>query len=262
MVKAISLIWKYRHILWTTTKSDIKARYAGSTLGLLWAIIYPVLFLGVYTLVYVAILRIRISSMSTLEYIVLIFCGLLPFLGFSEALGAGVGSVTSNASLVKNTLFPIELVPLKTVLSNTITQLVGTVLLLVVLVFMGKASVLFVFIPFIFLVQLMFTAGFIWFVSSLNVFFRDLSHITSVLIIFFMMVSPIGYTSDMVPKSLRVLSYINPLFSIITVYKEVMFYNRVPSFIDLTVFLVISFVTFGVGFSVFTKLKQVFADYV
>lgn len=262
MSKAFALIWKYRTILWTTTKNDIKARYAGSLLGIVWAILYPVMFLGVYALVYVAILKVRITAMTTPEYIALIFSGLVPFLGFSEALGSGVGSVTSNANLIKNTLFPIELVPVKTVLSSAVTQIVGTVLLLGSLVLMGKGGVLFALVPLIFAVQLVFTVGFIWIVSSINVLVRDLSQVTSVLIIFFMMVSPIGYTSDMVPKELAALSYINPLFSIITVYREIIIYKHLPSLLDCGVFIGMSFITFAAGFYIFTKLKQVFSDYV
>jgi lipopolysaccharide transport system permease protein len=238
----------------------LKAKYAGSAFGILWAVMYPILFLGVYALVYVAILGVRPVAMSTAEYIVLIFCGLVPFLGFADALGAGVSSVTSSANLIKNTLFPIELVPLKTVLASTITQLVGTVLLIAILAFMGKIGPVIMLVPVVFVVQLVFTAGFIWFVSSLNVLFRDLSQITSVMIIFFMMVSPIGYTPDMIPEALKTLSYLNPLFSIIIIYRDVMFYNRFPASLDIIIFMAMSFVTFAVGFSVFTRIKKVFAD--
>ncbi|MBI5102208.1 MAG: ABC transporter permease [Nitrospirae bacterium] len=262
MVKAFSLIWKYRHILLTTTKNDIRAKYAGSVLGLVWAFLYPLLFLGVYTLVYVAILKVNSSTMTTPEYIVLIFSGLVPFLGFADALGAGVGSVTSSSNLIKNTLFPIELVPLKTVLASTVTQVVGLIILFLALVVMRKVGMFILLVPLIFLVQLIFTAGFIWFVSSVNVLVRDLSQMTSVLVIFFMMVSPIGYTADMVPAGFRMLSYLNPLYSIITMYREVMVYNRLPPLSETVFFVLMSFATFAAGFFVFSKLKQVFADYV
>jgi len=262
MGKAIFLIWKYRHVLWTTTKNDVKSRYAGSTLGILWALVYPILLLGVYTLLYVGILKVRTVSMTTPEYTSLIFCGLVPFLGFSEALGSGVGSVTSNPNLIKNTMFPIELVPLRTVLSSTITQIVGTVLLLIALSVMGKASIFFFLVPLIFVMQLLFTTGFIWFVSSVNVLARDMSQITSVLMIFFIMISPIGYTPDMIPEGFRTLAYVNPLYSIITVYREVIFYGRLPSALDITFFVMMSLASFSAGFFIFMKLKQVFADYV
>ena len=99
-----------------TTWNEIKTRYAGSVLGLAWLVLYPLLFLGVYSLFIYILVGVRQGAQgfsAASEQVLLIFCGLIPFFGFAEALSGGVVSVTSNASLLKNTLFPIELAPPK-----------------------------------------------------------------------------------------------------------------------------------------------------
>ena len=133
---------RYRLMLYQTTINEIKTRYAGSVLGLAWLVVYPLLFLGTYAIVYLYIFQIRFPDLSSSEYVALIFCGLIPFLGFSEALSGGVPSVVSSSNLIKNTLFPIELVPIKAVFVGQATQFVGLILLLITLAIIGKLSIL------------------------------------------------------------------------------------------------------------------------
>ena len=90
---------------------------------------------------FIYIFKVRFALFDSNQYVALIFCGLIPFLGFSEALSAGVGSVTQNANLLKNTLFPIDLVPVKAVLVSQCTQVVGTGLLLITIILLeGKRT--------------------------------------------------------------------------------------------------------------------------
>ncbi len=108
---SITTLWFNRRMLWATSVTDIVVRFKGTVLGLAWTILYPLLFLGLYAVVYTMIFHVRTLEYATYDYLLLIFCGLVPFIGFSEALGTGVMSVSSNKTLIKNTLFPIELVP-------------------------------------------------------------------------------------------------------------------------------------------------------
>src|SRR5687768_14032083 len=107
LTRPFALIYAHRRMLAATTCNDVKARFAGSVIGPAWVVLYPTLLLGAYAMVYVFIFKVRLGVMNPAEYVALIFCGLVPFIGFSEALGNGVSSVTGNASLVRNTLFPI-----------------------------------------------------------------------------------------------------------------------------------------------------------
>ena len=117
-------------LLFRVTRSEIVARFAGSLLGFGWAVLGPLLLLVIYATVYLLILKVRAPSLSGAEYVVLIFTGLVPFLMSSEALLSGVPSVVSNKAVLSNTVFPIDLVPIKAVLISQVTMVTGMVIVL------------------------------------------------------------------------------------------------------------------------------------
>lgn len=254
------LLAQHRRMLGATTRHDIRAKYAGSVLGLAWLGLYPLLFLGTYALVYLYVFKVRFALFDSNEYVALIFCGLIPFLGFAESLGLGVGSVTANASLIKNTLFPIELIPVKAVLVSQCTQVVGTVMLLAVLLLLGRFSPWWGLLPVIWGAQVLFCVGLLWILASLNVYFRDLQNLVSVSILLLMMLSPIAYTVDMVPDGLRGFLKLNPLFYLIVCYQDSLMLGRLPRDGSLAVLLVIGLTTFWGGHVFFQRMKRVFAD--
>lgn len=260
LTSPFQLIWRHRQLLFQTTRNEIRGRYAGSVLGLAWLIIYPILFLAVYALVYLYIFKVRFGLFDSNEYVVLIFCGLIPFLGFAEGLSLGVGSVTSNASLIKNTLFPIELIPVKAVMVTQSTQVVGTGLIIFALVLLGKISTWVLLLPVIWLAQILFTFGLVWILSSLNVFLRDLQNTIGVLILMLMMISPIAYTADMVPDGLRPFLAINPLYYIIIAYQDCLMLGRFPREGIFWVLILMAVGSFWTGYWFFNRMKRVFAD--
>lgn len=260
-MKATSLLWAYRHILLATAWNDVRARHRGTVLGKGWSVLYPLIFLSLYAFVYLLIFRIRLQAYTPFEYVLLIFSGLIPFLGFSESLSTGVGSVLANRGLIRNTMFPIELIPVKTVLASSVTMVVGLVLLLIVLWTKGTLLITQLMIPVILILQLLFTVGLIWILSALNVFFQDLGQIIGVVILFLMLVSPIAYTQDMIPPELMPLMYPNPLYYMIMLYRDSIVVGVVPIQL-LLIFSLISLAMFLFGHYIFTRLKPMFADYV
>lgn len=260
-MKALSIIWLHRRILWATTYSDIRSRFKGTMFGLVWTVLYPILFLGLYAVVYTMIFKISVRDYGTTDYVLLIFCGLVPFLGFSEALGTGVSSVMSNKGLVKNTLFPIELIPVKTVLSSSVTMVVGLLLLLFVLWGRGVIHSTQFIIPIVLVLQIIFTIGVIWILSSINVFVPDLGQMVAIVILFLMLISPIAYTHEMIPPELLPFMYPNPLYYLIMLYRDALFFGVINVEL-LAQFIMISFGTMFAGGFVFGRLKSLFADYV
>lgn len=259
-INPIKLIIKNKNMLLQTTANEIKAKFAGSFLGMLWLIIYPLLLLGAYAAVYIYVFKVRFQLFNSNEYVILIFCGLIPFLGFTEALSNGVTSVTTNSSLMKNTMFPIELAPIKAVLVAQTTQSAGMVLLIITLAIMGKLTFMMPLFIFIWLLQILFSIGIAWILSSLNVFIRDLQNIIPVLVLFLMMISPIAYPIDMIPENLRPFLAMNPLFYIITSYQQILMFGKLPSMDIMIKFISMSLIFFFIGYWFFSKLKRVFID--
>jgi lipopolysaccharide transport system permease protein len=254
------LLWQQRALLYQTTRHDIQARYAGSVLGLAWLALYPVLFLGAYAVVYLYIFKVRLALFEPNEYVVLMFCGLIPFLGFAEALATGVSSVTGNANLIKNTLFTIEMVPVKAVLTSQCTQVIGMGMLLVAVLWLGRLTIWACLLPVIWLWQILFTIGCIWVLASLNVYIRDLQSMVSILNLILMMMSPIAYSADMIPEGLQAFLGLNPLYYLIIAYQDCLMLGRFPRGEVFLVLSVMSLVSFGAGYWFFGCMKKAFAD--
>jgi len=261
LLRPVQLLWKHRYIIRQTVLNDIRARYAGSILGLFWMFLYPLLFLGIYAATYLYIFHISVSNFSPAEYVTLIFAGLIPFIGFSDALATGVSSVSANANLIKNTLFPIELIPVKAVLASQATQFVGTMILLVAIVAVGKLTLFALLLPVIWFFQLAFCMGLAWLLSSLNVLIRDTQNIVSILILMLMLISPIAYTVDMIPPRLAPFIKLNPLYYFIVAYQNILVLGKLPPANILIVVVLLGILSFGAGYWLFVRLKSVFFDY-
>lgn len=228
-------------------------------LGIAWVILYPIVFLGMYSLIYIFVFKVRFGLFNTNEYVAVIFCGLIPFLGFCEGLSMGIPSVVTNASLIKNTLFPIELIPVKAVLIGQFTQVVGMALLLLVAGLLGKVTIYWGLLPVIWCFQMIMTVGIVWFFSALNVFLRDIQTMIGPVILMLMMVSPIAYTADMVPPELRHFLAINPLYYIIISYQDSLMLGQFPRGSILLWLGLLSLFCFGGGYWFFSRLKGVFS---
>lgn len=260
ILKPFETMYSHRRMLVSTTISEIKKKYAGSALGLMWVVLYPFLFLAVYAAVYGFILKVGTEQYSTIEYIIFIFSGLIPFLGFSEAINTGVMSVSANAGLIKNTLFPVELIPVRTVFCAQTTQLSGTIILLIGLLIMLDFSLYVPLIFFIWVLQIMMEIGITWFLSSINVVIRDLQNLVSVIMLLLMMASPIAYDISFIPEFLRPLMSLNPVYCFIIAYKDVLFYRQMPAFSTWAGMLFWGCLVFVLGYIFFMKMKRVFVD--
>lgn len=260
-MQAIASLLRHRHVLFATTLNEIRARYSGTLLGLTWAAAYPFLFLGLYATVYAYVLGVRIESMGPVDYVLLVFTGLIPFIGFSEALTMSVSSVVANKHLLRNTLFPIELLPVKAVLASSLSMSIALLGLLAAFWIQGRFAAAQLGIVPVFLLQIAFSVGLAWVLSALTVFFRDIAQIVGIIVLFLMIISPIGYTSAMIPGPLKALAYGNPLYYIIEMYRQIFFEGRLsPSLFGG--FALATAVLFTAGYALFTRLKPVYVEYV
>lgn len=259
-MQAVSLLYRHRHVLFSTTVNDIKTRYLGTFFGLAWAVIFPLIFLAVFATVNINIFKVRLNNVTPDDYVLLVFAGLIPFLVFSEGLTQSVSSVVVNSSLVKNTLFPIDLIPAKSVLTTVVTLIVGLTTILTILAYQGKMQLTWLLIPVVAVLQLMLSMGIGWILSALNVFFRDLSTLMSAVVLLLMMVSPIGYIYSMIPADMMPYMYPNPLYYLIGVYRGIIIDGAVP-FDLLWVLVPLCVLTFFLGHALFARLKPVFPDF-
>ena len=153
---------RYRSLIWELTKREIAERYVGQALGAAWAVGHPLITIGVYIFVFAYVFRMRMggSSEGSLDYTTYLLSGLIPWLTFADILNRSCSSVTSNASLVKQILFPVEILPIKTVTAALVNQLVATVGLLVyILAVHGFMRPLTIILPGIFAIEVIGLIG-------------------------------------------------------------------------------------------------------
>jgi lipopolysaccharide transport system permease protein len=252
----------HRKLLLRVTRNELSARYAGSHLGNLWVLIAPLLILVVYAVTYVAILRIRLAGLSSTAYVVFIFSGLVPYLMAADALANGVGSVIASKSVLSNTVFPIDLAPVKAVLMSQAIMVVGMSVTVVGSALVGTLHWTVILLPLIWAAQALGLVGIVWFISLLNVIFRDIQNLLTPILMMMLIISPIAYTPAIVPASLKPLIILNPFAYFVVAYQQVLVLGLVPSLDHAVVMLVLAVVPFAAGSWFFATSKRVIIDYV
>lgn len=254
-------ILKSRTILLRTTLSEIRNIYAGSMLGVGWVFIGQFMMLGIYGITYVVIFQVRPADMSVYEYILYVFCGLTSFLAFAGGLSNGASSLVSNRAVLLNTVFPAELIPLRSVLVAAATMPAGFVILLLADLLLSTPSFMSLLVIVVMVLQIMFVAGIVWLLSLAALVVRDIQHFIQYAVMMLAVITPIAYTPTMVPGSLQVLIYVNPLSYFVISMQYLMILNRLPEFSILAPMVVLSIGVFVLGFTVVRRAKGAFYDY-
>ena len=248
-----TLIIKHFQMLMRLTRDSIRRRYAGSILGVGWMIMYPITMLGIYSVLYLLILKIRPVNMLPIQYVLYIFAGLVPLLMFSEALNIGAFCIVDNRDLLNNTVFPIDLLPVKSVLESQGFMVVGMIVIIALSTIFGFNSVLMLLTPIIWFLQLLFMIGLLWILSLIGIIFRDLRYILPLLTTILILASPIAYTLDMVPDNLKLIVYINPIAYYSISYQKIMVLGELPKISEILIMLFLSLGTFIFGGRLFAS---------
>lgn len=256
------LLVVHRHILWKVTRNDLRARYAGSLLGSAWAVVSPAMLLAVYAVIYLFVFRVQVPGLSPTQYVLYIFAGLVPYLATGEALMLGVGSVVANRSVLSNTVFPIDLVPAKAVLTSYATMLAGLAVVILGGLATGHLALTALLVPALVVLHGLALVGLVWMLSFVNVIIRDLQNLVGLAMTVLLIASPIAYTPEMVPASLRLLLQLNPFAYLVIAYQKLLVLGQLPD-LGHAAFLVVGCCgLFVVGGSVFSRAKRMMIDYV
>jgi lipopolysaccharide transport system permease protein len=265
-------LWSNRHLTWQLAVRDVRTRFKGSRLGLVWSIINPLVLLAVYTFVFVFIFKQRWNQTvdpakadfaSKAEFALAIFSGLIVFNVFSESVNRATQVVIANVSYVKKVVFPVQVLPVSLVISSLFFALISTGILLVgVGVFLRTVSWTLFCFPLVLLPMILLSLGFGWFVASLGVYLRDVGQIVMLVfqILFFM--TPICYRIEWLPKSLQPVMRLNPLATIVDFARRTLMWSQWPDWLWLGGVLLASLIVAQLGYAWFMKTKRGFADVV
>ena len=256
-----SLIYRNRRLLASITRVELAKRHAGSVLGMAWVVLQPGLLLCVYLFVYMVVFPVRLQNFSQFDFVLYVFCGLVPYLGFMEALTTGGLSIKQNMHLVKNVMLPIELIPVRAVLVGMASQFVSIGLVLLLVAGGRLLSWHVLWLPLIVFLQMMWLVGLTWILSSLTVALPDLTYFVNLFIFLLMFLSPIGYRPEAVPQGFRWVIGMNPIYYMTEMYRDCMVYGQFPSPKVAVVYVVMCVVTFALGGAFFERFKGVLTDY-
>lgn len=256
MLKKILEIFRYRQMLESLVLTDLRTRYKGSFLGFFWTLLNPLMMLAVYSLVFKYVVRISLEN-----YTAYLFVGIVVWNLLSQSLVSGATAVIRNSGLVKKIYFPKEILPLSVVLGGVINFLLSLIVLLPVLIFSNiQLGLPLIAFPLVLLVYVIFTLAITTLVSCLNVYFRDLEHILTVVVMAWFYLTPIVFTEDMVPPSLKGLFALNPMNPIVSGFHNIFFYNKFPDMFKLSILALFSILLLLVCYSIFGKLSKKFAE--
>jgi len=250
---------------------DLRTRYVGSFMGFFWSVIHPLVLLASWTFVFLGIFHAQPGpETGTTSFPLFLFCGMLPWLFFSDALQRSSTVVIDNANLVTKTLFPTEILPLTAILSGVVNHLIGFAILLVMIFFvLGKVSVFIFLVPVYFVFLMLFTLGLAWLMAGLNVFVRDASQVISVVLTFWFWFTPIFYSPGYLEKAAAerpMLRYVvpllnwNPMAHVVTGYRDCLLRMHMPDLTRLLLLAASSILVFVLGGLFFRHVKREFVD--
>lgn len=256
IVDKIKEIYSYRHMLYTLVKQDIRGRYKGSVLGFLWTLLNPLFMLLVYSIVFSIVFRNDIEN-----YPIYLFICLMPWNCFQNSIFNGTSCVSNNASILKKVYFPREILPLATVISNIINYLFSAVIIFIALIVSGVGiSWTALFLPVILMVQAIFTLGIIFFLSSVNVYLRDVQYMMNPIMMIWMYATPILYSVSMVPEKYQKIYMLNPMTRLMVAYQDILYNKTLPDLKSLGITILIAITVLVLGYLSFAKLQRRFAE--
>lgn len=260
-LEMLSILRQNSRILVAITRVELAKRYSGSVLGMAWVIVYPILFLAVYLFVYLVIFKMKFPGYSQLDYVVYVFCGLVPYIGFMESVNNGCHAIKQNIHLVKNVMLPIELIPVRYVMVSMVTQVVGMGVLLLLVAVNGSLSIHVAWLPVVLVLQVAFLIGLVWILSGLAVVLPDISHFVNLATLLLVFISPIGFKPDMVPHNLAFMVALNPIYYMLEAFRYSLLYGEIPPLHIAVPYVAMCTLSFGMGAAFFRRFRNVLVDY-
>ena len=254
-------LYKYRELLKTNTKKELRGKYKASVLGVLWSFINPLLQVLVYAIVFPFIMR----GAGTDNYIVYLITGIIPWTFFTNVVSGGTPCIKYNAGIIKKVYFPREILPISLCLSALINFGISCIIILIFcLIFHVAITAYVLLVPVVAIIQMILSLGIVFILSAVNVYVQDIEHIVAFILQMGFYGTPIiydlkNYSSASTSILVKMIN-LNPLTTIVNSYRDLFLYHTMPNWSGLAIVLVLGLVILVIGYCVFKKLEKGFAE--
>ncbi len=253
-------LWRYRELFYFLAWRDILVRYKQTVIGIAWSVVRPVLTMLIFTVIFGKFAKFPSEGNS--PYPILVFVAMLPWQMFANALTESSTSIITNANLISKVYFPRLIVPGSAVIVSLIDFLISFVILGILMAwYQFVPGWRIITLPFFLLLALMAALGFGFWLSALNVKYRDFRYIVPFMVQFGLYISPVGFSSSVVPEQWRLLYSLNPMVGVIDGFRWAILGGMsklyLPGFL-LSIVLTLGIFLFGLYY--FRKTERFFAD--
>lgn len=265
-LEMINSIWSHRTLIKQLTKREINGRYRGSFFSIAWSFFNPLLMLSIYTFVFSFVFQTRWGidpQENSSDFAIILFVGLIIHSLLAEVLSRASTQILNHANYVKKVVFPLEILSVVNVASALFHTIISFAVLLVAMTFFSIVpSSSAILAPLTLLPIVPLLLGLSWIVSSLGVFIRDISQITSLAITALMFLAPMFYPIEVIPQELQKFILFNPITVPITETRNVLIFQRHPDWVAVSFYWLISLFISWFGFYCFQKSRKGFSDVV
>jgi lipopolysaccharide transport system permease protein len=254
---------KHRNLTLEMAKRELTDRYMGQILGTVWTILHPIVLILVYVVVFAYVFKVAMGGTreAPFDYTTYLLAGVIPWLSVQEALAKSSTVIVANANLVKQVIFPIEVLPVKTVLATLVGQIIFMGLLAgYVLISYHTLPWTYLLAPVLVVLQMVMMIGLCYAVSALGVFLRDVKDFVQVFSIVGVYLMPAFYLPESVPRLFRPILYVNPFSYLIWCYQDLLYFGRFVHWWAWLVTLGFSLAAFFGGYRLFRTLKVGFGN--
>jgi lipopolysaccharide transport system permease protein len=251
-------LWSYRELFVLLALRDILVRYKQTIIGIAWSVLRPLLTMIVFTIVFGRLAKMPSDGAA---YPVLVYAALLPWQFFSSTLNEGGNSLVNNASMISKIYFPRIIIPTTTMIVSLIDFVISFVILAALMVWYQHVPTWrIVFLPIFLGLTAIAALGITYLISALNVKYRDFRHVLPFIIQFGLYVSPVGFSSSVVPEKWRLVYSLNPMVGVIDGFRWAIIGNAQMYWPGFFLSVVLSGLLLVVGFGFFRRMEREFAD--
>lgn len=253
-------LWRFRELFYILAWRDILVRYKQTILGVAWAILRPLLTMIVFTVIFGKLAKL--PSEGAAPYAIMVYAAMLPWQFFSNSLSEASNSLIGNEKLISKVYFPRMIIPASSVITSFVDFLISSVIMVAIMAwYQFWPSMRIVTLPFFIAIAFAAAMGMGLWLTALNVKYRDFRYIVPFIVQFGLYVSPVGFSSSIVPDQYRLLYSLNPMVSVIDGFRWAILGNEIRIYLPgfcLSLGVVAAVLAFGIFY--FRKTEKSFAD--